>query len=145
MYYEDLSKYEYTTSLVDSRLLNFGWLSADRPFRLSRPDDALVKKLGLATANFVNAYRGTHPCDFCGAEDVRVELDGRQVLLGHAETWIPSADGRIFIAPTLVYHYVVSHSYHPPGVVIAALGELPDDVDLWDTPDGHYRRLLASL
>jgi hypothetical protein len=74
-----------------------------------------------------------------------MKVDGEWVFLGHAEVWIPARDGRIFVAPSMVYHYVVDHHYRPPQVVCDALENLPADFALWDTPDGHYRQLLARL
>ncbi len=147
MFYNDLSQYEYSRWLDrdGGRLYNFGWLSSEHSYERGASELDWFRKLELAVANFVNPYRGVHSCDFCGAVDQFVEIGGKRILLGHAEAWVPSSDGRIFVAPTLVHHYVTAHDYRPPDVVIAALRALPDDVAQWDTPDGLYRTLLAEI
>ena len=37
-----------------------------------------------------------------------------RLLLGGAEIRVFSAEGTIFAAPTLIYHYIHTHSYDPP-------------------------------
>ena len=148
MYFRDLTPYSYSSDLnTEGRLVNFGWLARGKPFQTGSLELDWLNKLGDAVVNYVNAYRGTHDCEFCStsADFLMVTIHGRACLLGHAEAWVPAADGRIFVAPTLVYHYVIAHQYRPPDAVVDALRALPEDPLIWNTPDGLYRRLVAEL
>jgi hypothetical protein len=55
----------------------------------------------------------------------------RRYALGNGEIRVRALDGRIYVAPVLIYHYVVSHGYLPPGEFIAAVtatADLPQPV-----------------
>lgn len=44
-------------------------------------------------------------------------------LLGDAEVWVDGGDQVWFAAPSLVYHYVVTHKYQPPKEFVRAILE----------------------
>lgn len=58
---------------------------------------------------------GKHDCPFCrftgGPADFSFE--GLDVQLGVRNIFIP-ADGFLFVAPSLILHYIDSHGYSPP-------------------------------
>jgi len=46
---------------------------------------------------------------------------GRSVVLGDAEIRVVAENGTLFVAPTLILHYVVEHGYQPPPEFVDAL------------------------
>jgi len=75
----------------------------------------------------MNLFRGKHACEFCPAPPKKRTPGGIEVpdypeeALGNGEIRVRALDGRIFVAPALIYHYVVRHEYLPPGEFIAAV------------------------
>ncbi|WP_338285215.1 hypothetical protein [Luteolibacter sp. LG18] len=54
-------------------------------------------------------------------KQVRESRDGCEHSLGNGEIRVRGADGVIYGAPTLIYHYVVAHDYLPPAAFIEAV------------------------
>jgi hypothetical protein len=44
---------------------------------------------------------------------VPLEVSGQKIKLGSAEIHVKGPGGRTFVAPDLVYHYIVAHGYRP--------------------------------
>ena len=63
-----------------------------------------------------NQTRGFHLCPFCPNPDfgVPLEVDGKTIKLGSAEIHVEDDHGGVFVAPDLLYHYIVVHHYRPP-------------------------------
>jgi hypothetical protein len=79
-------------------------------------------------AHAVPRTRGWHRCGFCVQtrdEDAKgglvVSRDTRSAVLGDAEIRVVAAGGKLFVAPTLILHYVVEHGYQPPSAFIEAV------------------------
>jgi hypothetical protein len=100
-----------------------GWLELGQPFKCAVRQAALLEKLiAIMKRETVNVMRGTHDCEFRGGAEVG--LEGRSLLLGHAEIWVPSQTRNvIFAAPTLIYHYCEAHEYCPPDEFVDAVME----------------------
>jgi hypothetical protein len=49
-----------------------------------------------------------------------VDIEGEGIMLGDAEIHVQDAKGRTFIAPDLLYHYILAHGYCPPREFIEA-------------------------
>lgn len=131
--FPELSPYVYGPG--DAGWLNVGWLGTDEPFRTGVVPPELVAKLARLIKDERNVMRGWHDCGVCGAESpvlIRFGDDGQpfettevvprwDLALGHAEVHVPGPNGVIFVAPTLVLHYILSHSYLPPTEFLDAL------------------------
>jgi hypothetical protein len=142
MIYADLSKYTYEPMRSRARLLNIGWLDSSVPFRTGELPAGCLERLGLAVSLTSHAMRGIHGCPFCEGATIRACIGGAEVLLGMSEAWLPSTSAEvIYIAPSLVYHYVGTHRYLPPDTMVADVMALPLDPAQWDTPRGAYRQL----
>lgn len=121
-YYADLSPYEYTQA--DQAMLNVGWLARDIPFNRGRIPRAAFDALLVLADSQVNIMRGVHDCEFCSEESpIRMSAPNERgfVSLGMGEVHVVSDDGRIFVAPSLVLHYIRDHGYLPPEDFIRAL------------------------
>lgn len=143
MYYEDMSAYSYTKMKSRASLVNVGWLDFNAPFHTECAPSAFVEKVTLVTPLLRNPTRGIQGCALCDHEHIYERIDGQKFLLGMSEVWFPSPTSEtIYIAPSLLLHYVKRHKYLPPAKVVQDVIALPAEIDEWDTPKGSYRKLV---
>jgi hypothetical protein len=140
-HYEDLSDYGYHDGAFGRPgTKNVGWLASDQPFAQAAPSDAVLDRLWQLCKVSVAQMRGVHECELCGAESAyQAERNGERLLLGTSEIRVFAADGAIFAAPTLIYHYMVAHQYAPPAAFLRALANEPCP------PDPAYFDRLRAL
>lgn len=130
-YYRDLTPYTYRENkekdYIDKQLINVGWLSFHEPFNKGAVHKDLIYDLFQFIATDESYYkhtknrlRGSHYCEFClsvlSKEDT-IKNGGS----GNGEIHIPTRDGKIYIAPVLIYHYIKVHGYKPPDEFISAV------------------------
>ncbi|GAB2870720.1 DUF7919 family protein [Streptomyces mayteni] len=128
-YYRDLSPYAYLPETVPPgvRARAVGWLSGLRRHPRGEAPAGFAEALAELCRNRTSAgTRGTHACGLPHRpgeprRPVRIEVGGRQVLLGTAEVRVVAATGDWLIAPTLVHHYVTRHRYLPPPEFVEAV------------------------
>ena len=112
MFYEDLSVYEYC-GYIDNTHLNVGWLGDVDDFTSGDIPKSVVdilRDLCSDRGNLTNECMGVHLCPFC---------DGKRIK-GNGEVWI-EYDGKTYIAPQMIHHYIVEHQYKPPKDFIEAV------------------------
>lgn len=86
------------------------------------PDEGVLDLLWQYCSVSVSLMRGGHECEFCGCfGPLFAERHGERRLLGVAEIRVFGAGGRIYAAPTLIYHYVAAHHYRAPHEFLQAL------------------------
>ena len=125
-YFADLTPYEYyTRDPVPYVALNVGWLEKGEPFEVGDVPDEFIERLAvLCVWRQVRLMRGSHHCDRCpnpGWQREGAEAGGLSVRLGNGEISVAGPDGKLYAAPTLVYHYVVAHGYRPPDEFVEAV------------------------
>jgi hypothetical protein len=127
-YFKDLSRYEYLSDrFARPNTLNIGWLGLDNKFPTDTPSDELLDLVWSFCKISIAQTRGVHECEFCKVKDSELgERKGEKLLLGTSEIRVFAEDGTIYAAPTLIYHYILKHSYQPPYVFIAALRNCPN-------------------
>jgi hypothetical protein len=117
VYYPDLN----TNS--SEGVIRIGWLDRDAPFSQGVADPEFVERLKFHYNRRVRQSRGFHECPFC--EESRfglpMELNEKTLTLGSAEIEIKDNQGRVFVAPDLLYHYITEHHYLPPREFIEAV------------------------
>jgi hypothetical protein len=103
MYFADLTPYQYSASqtLPEGNRVNIGWLDPAHPISPSEPPNELIWALHKLVQHPVRIIPGLHVCEFCGdaAGTGEIEVVARDV---------------IYVAPTLIAHYVFEHGYRPP-------------------------------
>ncbi|MFD9216370.1 hypothetical protein ACFVY9_25390 [Streptomyces sp. NPDC059544] len=136
MFYEDLSRYDYTEdgdTFYDPHnlrivrfeppyeRLNIGWLSDAEPWASGpAPAGFIDKLLAVIEAQAINQMLGIHPCDSCAIpfDDPHPwyvpRTGNRCASWGTGEIRVPGTSGTAFAAPTLIGHYVADHGYLPP-------------------------------
>lgn len=94
-----------------------GWLDPAQDYERatvsSHVFEALIRLLENPWQPAIAA--GVHRCGFCHFSGGPGELRyaGRTARLGTANLFIPS-DQRLFVAPSLIAHYIDAHGYAPP-------------------------------
>lgn len=125
-YFEDLSHYTYHVFARTENglpLVNVGWLDLRLPYRQGQVDPTIAHKIGELCQNPVNQTRGFHNCQLCREYPVKETLAGQKWGLGSAEVHIVG-DGKVYAAPTLIYHYIVRHNYLPPEEFLVAVAKI---------------------
>jgi hypothetical protein len=115
-YYEDLGACDYFGT-GEARLLAIGWLEAGRPYAegpVSRGFFESLARLAIHPWQPV-VMAGRHACPFCiftgGPAEIRA--GDTSVQLGVSNVFVPAADA-VYVAPSLVLHYIDAHGYAPP-------------------------------
>ena len=94
----------------------FDWLSPDHEFPVGRMDPRNVRILERALQNSrIWVIRGIYPCAISREcpRPVSCIIDGRKWTLGYTSIVVVDDEGRPWVAPNLVLHYVVEHGYDP--------------------------------
>lgn len=140
----------------DDRVVPIGWLNPSEDF-----------KRGLVSNEFVTAlFRllldpwqpgvtpGFHSCPFCpfsgGPGLFRMLESNETVTVGCNNLYVPAGD-RVFLAPSLVIHYIDSHQYCPPDEFQSAVLVCPEMRSMEylkalraSAPDTLFRRPRAT-
>lgn len=111
----DLSPCEYFP-VPSENLVAVGWLSRESNFELQSVDWTFFEKL---TSLFKEPWQpvasaGWHTCGLCQFNSPRF----------HSNVFIPY-DGRIFVAPEGILHYIAAHWYKPPDIFVRAVMNCP--------------------
>lgn len=126
MYFPDLSPYQYYLKSPVETVRNVGWLDADKPYSVGVVSEQVLIKLEDLICStvpvdvHVNRLRGHVPCPLCGDGPMTTASGAGE--LGASKIWIPALSPRgHYAAPSLVYHYIRDHHYHPPADFIEAV------------------------
>jgi hypothetical protein len=127
MYFADLSPYRYGQTPPHPEILNVGWLAEGHPFAVGDTPRAFLLALEILVETPVNLYRGRHYCEFCPGPKITRDEAGKVTLIeapeetwGNGEVRVLGEDGKTYVAPALIFHYVSKHRYLPPLIFVAA-------------------------
>jgi hypothetical protein len=98
-------------------LLAVGWLGAEQPYSKGEVAPAFFKALfELGRDPWQPALAlGRHRCPWCrftGAP-AHIHFEGTTMPIGTSNIFVPG-ETKIFVAPSLVAHYIDAHEYSPP-------------------------------
>jgi hypothetical protein len=113
MYLPDLSPYPYGKH---PSKLSVGWLDSSYEYTQGDTPISFIERLAVFCQKPVLHTLGRTQCGFC------------RNATGSGQVWVFGSTGIVYVAPDLIYHYVVKHHYCPPeGFIEAVLdGPLPD-------------------
>jgi hypothetical protein len=125
MWIDDLSPYGGSP-----RIVAVGWLERGHEYATGEVPKPVYEKLEALLIDPWQpaAAAGAHPCDLCAFV---AEKSGTKNL------FVPS-DGRVYVAPELIVHYVNAHRYRPPDEFCKAVIACPP------MGSSEYRRALLS-
>jgi len=136
--YPDLSYYRYTDAqwaFVERFpyvLLNVGWLGRRRGFQKGRmPDKDRVLYGVMRHCKYpVNLMCGFHICELCkfpAHRMLEVTWHRQSFHVGNGEIFVRGVNNLVYVAPTMIYHYMEAHNYLPPPEFIEAVRDEPFD------------------
>ncbi|HWQ15067.1 MAG TPA: hypothetical protein VNL77_19880 [Roseiflexaceae bacterium] len=162
-WYADLETCTYFPQRSD-RLLAVGWLERKYPYTRGTTDPRVIDRFAEFLVNqgrhVPGVFLGGHSCSFCFPDDerwdqdpegrwqfgggswLRMEFKGQRIQLGIANLFIPGK-GVMYVAPSLMLHYMVDHGYTPPQVFSDALLSCPpigseEYYDLFEQNGPHF-------
>jgi hypothetical protein len=139
-HFDDLSPYAYDAAAAGrASAKNVGWLDAVHDFTKGAASAGLLEAIWEHCFILVTPTRGLHPCGLCDSSSNVFERGGTRLLLGSAEIRVFGAEGEVFAAPNLLYHYVAEHQYRPPPAFTQALASGPRP------GSEEYKRALEGL
>lgn len=127
-YYPDLTPCDYFGRWQEI-LLAVGWHEPSYPFATGsvskRFFEALVRLLSNPWQPV--ALAGFHRCSYCRFTGGSAELrfDELAIRVGANNLFIP-ADKGVYVAPSLIAHYIDAHDYCPPLVFQEAVLDCPE-------------------
>jgi hypothetical protein len=127
--------------LGGSTLLAVGWLAAGFEYPHGRVTPEVFAKLAeLAVDPWQPAAAaGRHSCDLCvfTGGPARLDLGALQITVGSSNLFIPTPTV-VYVAPSLILHYMDAHAYAPPDEFLRAVTACPPMRSM------HYLRLIAK-
>jgi hypothetical protein len=153
-WYADLGPIDYFREDSAPSLRAVGWLGHGHPFPLGPVSPAFFERLGVLLLDpwDPHQFRGFHDCDFCWIEPPSVpsaawgftddELESirwsgprrecepvlvgdRVVSMGRLNLFVPG-EGCVYVAPSLIAHYIRTHAYVPPQEFVEAVLRCPE-------------------
>ena len=116
-FFTDLSPYSYDSSAATGSVLNVGWLDARFGYPQGDVPPEFIERLWAFCRVPTLVTFGFHVCDLCHGSTrtpVKAVRGSESILLGFSEIRVFGADGKVYAAPNLIYHYVTEHGYRPP-------------------------------
>ena len=153
MHYQDLTPCDYFDcppevddpgSHWQDKLTAIGWLESGYPFLEGDVDAGFLNRLMEMLISPWNAigFFGYHTCDFCSPIQLKaptlVTYGGRTITAGVNNIFIPGQK-TIYVAPSLIAHYILNHHYLPPLEFQTAVVECPpmESREYLDGPPAH--------
>jgi hypothetical protein len=129
VYIPDLAPRDYCGFADGNTLRSVGWLELSHAFTLGPIDEDLLYRLFVLAEDAWQpiAFCGYHACEFCSAPKLfgtEVAFKGRRLTVGTANLFIPG-NGVVYVAPSLIIHYLLAHQYQPPTEFVDAVRACP--------------------
>jgi hypothetical protein len=147
MFAIDLSPYRHGVPVDLKDVVTIGWLSRDHPYSQGEvPPETAHHIEQLLSSHRLNQMRGPHVCEFCSVSPLISRTpSGQRIMLGSAEIWVPSADGKkVYATPDLIHHYVVVRRYLPLIEFLEAVMTVHEHRG-WDPDRESQARLEAAF
>ena len=128
--YIDLDPLPYFGEEPADTLRAIGWLGRERPFNKGPISEDVYRRLKVLLISPFQPFvvAGFHECELCQFE---------QEAAGSANLFVPF-EGRLFVCPELILHYINAHGYQPPQDFCDAVMACPE------TRTMEYRRLFLD-
>jgi hypothetical protein len=118
MFIADLSSMGCQGGEPSPKCVAVGWLDPDRLFATGPTSPEFRRKLRRLCEFPVRKMRGFHECKICTTGAIR----------GNGEIHVSGRAGEIFVAPSMISHYVDVHNYRPPESFVVAVESVVDEL-----------------
>ena len=127
--YRDLAPLPYFGAGTSEALVAVGWLGRGQPYAKGAIPAAVYNRLKELLVQPFQPFAsgGFHECEFCQSAKHK----------GNANLFVPE-EGRVFVCPELILHYISAHEYQPPREFCDAVLACPD------TGSVEYERLFLA-
>jgi hypothetical protein len=131
MYFPDLTPCTYFPIEDPDKLLAVGWLDSSHDIPNGSIGVPFVERLVqlLYDPWQPGLFMGLAECEFCrfsgGPQSFCLSGQNNSVQIGVNNLFVPG-DGCLFVAPSLVVHYIDAHQYCPPLVFQQAVMACPE-------------------
>jgi hypothetical protein len=124
-YYPDLSPCPYFGKSEADQLVSIGWLDGEHPYLQGEVSEDFTDKLIelLVDPWAPMSILGFADCPFCTESD-SVTYNGKTIQTGTLNLFIPD-ESFLYVAPSLIAHYIISHNYLPPSRFLEAVLRCP--------------------
>jgi hypothetical protein len=114
-------------------IVKVGWLGYDNNFPTGKaPNDCFQRLLYIARNHRKNVTLGSHICEQCYPHSRGIydhNYQGEFEYFGNGEIWVrDDVKNVMYVAPTMIVHYMAKHAYLPPREFIEAVMRMPADV-----------------
>jgi hypothetical protein len=125
-YFQDLSACTYFGKELADKLIAVGWLDKEHSYTTATVNEDFVDKLiGLLTEPWAPGYiMGYEECPFCALSSNKLTYKTMSIDVGALNLYVPG-EGFLYVAPSLIAHYVLSHNYAPPQLFREAVLRCP--------------------
>lgn len=125
MYKKDLS---IGRDNFGNEVIYIGWLDSTYKFKQKKNQDFLFLLWNYYKYK-INICRGFHRCNYCGIFNnyifnkkvPTIKYNNEIIQVGFYDIIILDKEERIYIAPSLIFHYIEKHNYYPPKEFINAV------------------------
>ena len=134
-WYADLSPIDYFRSHSSPSFRAVGWLGEGHPFPQDEVRPEFFQRLCLLLVDpwDPHEFRGFHDCEFCPPDDgpalhlhlPQISVGDELVTMGVSNLFVP-AQRCVYVAPSLIAHYVRDHGYAPPPDFVDAVLRCPE-------------------
>ena len=116
-HFADLTPCTYFPFDSDDKFIAIGWLESDHDYARGPVAEEFVTQL---TALLVDPWQpcvtmGWHDCSFCrfSRGPRQFTINNTTIDMGISNLFVPAPD-TIYVAPSLILHYIDAHGYSPP-------------------------------
>ena len=128
-HFADLSPCSYFPCDAANKLVAVGWLESGCDYTRGFVSEAFFARLTKLLVNPWQAVAtiGWHDCAFCrfSSGPRQFTYNNTTITLGINNLFVP-ADDCIFVAPSLIVHYIDAHEYSPPQIFQDAVMACPE-------------------
>ncbi len=128
-HFRDLAPCTYFPFAPGKKLLAVGWLGPDHKYTKGKVARRVVVNLRRL---LVQPWQpvltpGWHDCEFCErrSRSFKFSYEGKPIRIGVLSVFVPG-DGILYVAPSLILHYINAHKYSPPDEFCDAVKNCPE-------------------
>lgn len=107
--------------------LAVGWLDKEHSFTKGTVPDSFLERLWVFCRIPEALSMGIHECEFCQESSSRlvIQRGDEKIQPGSGVILVFKNKDTAYLAPDLIYHYIVDHGYMPPQEFISAVIKCP--------------------